>query len=472
MLPDRLYHFTKKLAARIRRHFELISAIGRKPEILRHWLLNAHKAQIFSVAVLILIPLIILPLLNYLLAAIFSPVTNEALFGLIITEDKNPYIDIAQSITLWLVWIFASLYCLDLLLHHIPNTLEHAKRMVQDNIAEADRLLPMNPTESILLYNTARNWSIRPEDNSTLDTKLQYANVVVYNNHQKTEVLPAETLVLTNPVTEPGDTVIAGRYQVKQLIGSGAMGNVYLGEDTLLKREIALKQLSPNLLQDAHIIARFRQEALALARLSHPNIVQVYDFIEDSHFLWIVMELVTGGELEDKLKTSEPLETGYAIRLTLQMADALGYAHKQGVIHRDFKPANVLITDGDDIKITDFGIAKLAQSNILTQLNTVMGTPSHMSPEQANGQDTDQRTDIYALGVVLYQMLSAQLPFKGDSKAIIAQHLTKPAPSLCETNENIPPELDDIVQTMLEKEPDKRFQSMDELTLLLSKLAV
>jgi tRNA A-37 threonylcarbamoyl transferase component Bud32 len=467
MLSENIQNFTTRILARFHRRVELVPAICRKPDILRYWLLSARKAQLFSIALLVLIPFAILPFVDFLLSSLFSPITEEVLFGLIKTEHENPYIEIFQNIVFWLVWALSALYSISLLLRHIPETIKHADNEVKVKTFEADQLISTNPAESILLYNTARRWSITDDDEATLNTKLQYANVVAYNNSsKKTQVMPAQTVILSNLVNTSSNTVIADRYKINQLIGSGAMGNVYHGEDTLLKRNIALKQLSPQFSHDEHIIARFRQEALALARLSHSNIVQVYDFIEDAGFLWIIMELVTGGELEDKLANNKKLVPDEAISLTIQMASALGHAHNQGVIHRDFKPANVLLTNNSEIKITDFGIAKLAQSSIHTQLNTVMGTPSYMSPEQANGEETDLRTDIYALGIVLYQMLSGDLPFTGDAKTIIAQHLTKTPPTLI--NKTIKSELDSIVQKMLQKDPEKRYLSMDELIKAIS----
>jgi len=462
MLFNSLSQNTKQLLAQLWQHVQQLPLLWGKPMVFRHWLLSAHRAQLVSLALLFLIPFAIIPLIDFILAAIFSPVTEERLFGLIQTEEKNPYIDIIQDFTFWSVWIISSLVCVVLFLKHIPDTFKFADDTMQEKIKQADRLIHSNPSQSVLLYNSARDWSLNDANESLLDTKLQSLNIALNNAGNKNPVKPAATLLI-EPEEKTEKAVIAERYRIKKLIGSGAMGNVYLGEDLRLKRDIAIKQLSPQLLNDEHIIARFRQEALALARLSHPHIVQVYDFIEDDGFLWIVMELVTGGELEDQFSDNNPLPQAQALRFAVQMASALNYAHQQGVVHRDFKPANVLITDKGDIKITDFGIAKLAQSSIHTQLNSVMGTPTHMSPEQANGEETDLRTDIYALGIVLYQMLSGALPFNGDSRTILAQHLSKQPPRLSEKNKHLSPTLDAVVQKMLAKNPGDRFQSMQEI---------
>ena len=149
------------------------------------------------------------------------------------------------------------------------------------------------------------------------------------------------------------------------------------------------------------------------------------------------------------------------------MAKGLGYAHDRGVVHRDFKPANILITKNGEVKITDFGIAKMARSSIHTQAHTVMGSPAYMSPEQANGDNTDHRTDIYAFGIVLYQMICGELPFKGEAKSIIAQHLTKKAPSLRERHKDIPSKLNTLVEKLLAKDPNDRYQSMAEVVKIL-----
>jgi len=466
MFFDSLSHNAKQLFIPLWHHIQLIPLLWRKPMVFRHWLLSAHRAQLISLALIILIPFAIIPLIDFLLAAVFSPVTEKILFGLIQTEEKNPYIDIIQACFFWSVWVISTLVCAALFLQHIPDTFKFAEDTLQEKITQADKLLNSNPSQSVLLYNSARNWSLNEENQTLLDAKLQSLNTVLNEASKKTIAMPTITR-LSEPVLDTEKAIIAERYRIKKLIGSGAMGNVYCGEDIRLKRDIALKQLSPRLLHDEQIIARFRQEALALARLSHPHIVQVYDFIEDEGFLWIIMELVTGGELDEKFSAINPLPQEQALRFAEQMISALGYAHQQGVVHRDFKPANVLITDKGDIKITDFGIAKLAQSSIHTQLNSIMGTPTHMSPEQANGEDTDHRTDIYALGIVLYQMLSGELPFKGDARSIIAQHLSKQPAKLSESHKNISPALDNVIQKMLAKNPDDRFQSMQEIAIQL-----
>ena len=458
---DKILSFTSQLTTEFKQSIELLPVVWQKPNVFRHWLLNARKAQIALIISVILVPFALNPLLDMLLANLFGTVTEEHLFGLLKNEKVHPYLVSAQFIAHWVVWILSLLFCAYLFISRLPDVVEHAKGIVEEKIQLADKLLKKNPSESILLYNAATQWNIDKGTQQLLSTKLNGFNDSVFDELDKTMVQshPSDS----SSVQQNFDhSIIAERYPIKKHLGSGAMGNVYLAEDIRLKREVALKQLAPGLSSNKQLIARFRQEAIALARLSHPNIVQVYDFFEAEGFFWIAMEFVNGGELEEKLHQGS-LELLETLRLVKQLADALGYAHEKGVVHRDFKPANVLLTENTDVKITDYGIAKLAQSSVLTQLNTVMGTPSYMSPEQANGEPADLRTDIYSLGVVFFQMLSGELPFKGDTKSIVAQHLTKQAPGLSETHKNIPVEIDQIVQKMLEKEPTDRYQSMDEI---------
>lgn len=461
MLLDTVLHFTNQMTTGLKQSIRLVPVVWHKPRVIRHWLLNARKAQITLIALVILVPFVLNPLMDMLLAILFGTVTEESLFGLFINEKVHPSLESAQFITHWVVWILSLLICVYLFLRCLPDVVEHARDIVKEKIQLADKLLKKNPSESILLYNAATRWNVDKDYDKLLSTKLHGFNDSVFEDIDKTIAMSTMVDVSSTP-QDFAHSVIAERYPIKKLLGSGAMGNVYLAEDIRLKREVALKQLAPGLSTNTQLIARFRQEAVALARLSHPNIVQVYDFFEAEGFFWIAMEFVKGCELEEKLQL-ESLALQETLRLVKQLAEALGYAHEKGVIHRDFKPANVLLTESIDVKITDFGIAKLAQSSVLTQINTVMGTPSYMSPEQANGENADLRTDIYSLGIVFYQMLSGELPFTGDTKSIVAQHLTKQAPSLRDSHEDIPEEIDQIVLKMLMKEPADRYQTMHEI---------
>ena len=469
MMFESVRQFTHKIVASFKQDLALLPMIWRKPKVFRYWLVNAHRAQLVFAVLVLLVPFILMPLVNAVLAYLFSPVTEEALFGLIRTKKDNPYLEYAQFLANVLIFGFAFLACIYLLLRNIPHALSYSRKAVEERIALADRALNIKPSESILLYNAATEWNTDNDYEQVILTKMGNMNKPVSAEFEKTQLIMPHGL-LTQGDHGSVDTIIADRYSIKKLLGTGSMGNVYLAEDTRLKREVALKLLAPGLSTNEDLTARFRQEALALARLSHSNIVQVYDFFSEKGFFWIVMEFVRGGDLDSKLKESEKLGQIAALVMVKQMADALGYAHEQGVVHRDFKPANVLLTPNANIKISDFGIAKLALSSLHTQLNTVLGTPSYMSPEQASGEETDQRTDIYALGIVFYQLLAGELPFKGDMKSIIAQHLTRPAPLVSDKDQNISPAIDCIIQIMLAKSPSDRYQSMSEVIRQLDNL--
>jgi serine/threonine protein kinase len=230
-----------------------------------------------------------------------------------------------------------------------------------------------------------------------------------------------------------------------------------------LDRDVAIKQLSPQLCHDEQFIGRFKQEAKALAKLSHPNIVHVHDLVEDSDHTWIVMEYVEGEELAKKITPGKAMPFNLAVKLATQMSRAMQYAHDRGVVHRDFKPANVLVTPDNDTKIMDFGLAKFTQSAGLTQVGTVMGSPAYMSPEQAAGKPVDSSTDIYALGVTLYLMFSGVLPFEGDMQSIISQHLTAVPKPPRKHNNAIPAVIERTILKMMAKQPDKRPSSMKEV---------
>ena len=242
--------------------------------------------------------------------------------------------------------------------------------------------------------------------------------------------------------------------------------------DIILGRPVALKVLFPELSTDHAFVERFRREAQAAASLSHPNIVPVYDWGESDDTYFIVMEYVDGEPLASIIHTQAPITPGSAAQVAADIAKALSYAHRHGVVHRDVKPGNVLITSDGQVKVTDFGIAR-AMGNIddqVTQTGLVMGTATYFSPEQAQGLDVDGRSDIYALGVVLYEMLVGRPPFVGDTPVSIAyQHVQETPPRPRSLNPDIPPALEAIVLQAIAKLPAERYQTADELRANLER---
>jgi eukaryotic-like serine/threonine-protein kinase len=258
--------------------------------------------------------------------------------------------------------------------------------------------------------------------------------------------------------------VIAGRYELVELIGRGGMSTVWKAEDRLLDRTVAIKVLHEQLTSDEEYVERFRREARAVAQLSHPNIVTVIDRGEDEGRQYIVFEYVDGENLKQLVERSGPLPVRDALLLALQMARALSFAHDRGLVHRDVKPQNVLLNADGQAKMTDFGIARSVDVEGVTITGTVLGTSEYIAPEQARGQRVDALTDVYSLGVVLYELLTGGVPFVGENFVAIAlRHVNEPPPSVLERRPDCPPRVGMAVERAMSKQPGDRFASMAEL---------
>ena len=261
--------------------------------------------------------------------------------------------------------------------------------------------------------------------------------------------------------------VLNGRYELQRRVGRGGMAEVYLARDRLLDRPVAIKILFPEFATDPSFVARFRREAQSAANLNHPNIVGVYDWGKERGTYYIVMEYVDGRSVSDILRADGPLEAKRAAGIAADVAAALGFAHRKGVVHRDVKPGNVLITSNGEVKVADFGIARAMTSSSeenLTQTGSVMGTATYFSPEQAQGKPVDPRSDLYSLGVVLYELSSGKPPFSADSPVAIAyKHVQEPVPSLREKVPGVPEAYEAITLKALAKEVDDRYQDAAEL---------
>jgi eukaryotic-like serine/threonine-protein kinase len=274
---------------------------------------------------------------------------------------------------------------------------------------------------------------------------------------------------------EPVDTprIYSGRYELTHLIARGGMAQVYRAMDRQLERPVALKVLFPELSVDRTFVERFRREAQAAANLSHPNIVPVFDWGEDDGSYFIVMEYVEGQPLSAVLRDPQRLPPRQIATIGAGVAAALAFAHRHGVVHRDVKPGNVLITPDGDVKVTDFGIARAMNTEeSLTQTGAVMGTAAYFSPEQAEGKGVDSRSDIYSLGVVLYEMAVGRPPFTGDSPVAVASKHVRDMPVLPrEANPSVPPALEAVVMKAMAKNPDDRYASAEELRADLLRFA-
>lgn len=253
---------------------------------------------------------------------------------------------------------------------------------------------------------------------------------------------------------------INDRYEIIKSIGEGGMANVYLGYDTILDRNVAIKVLRGDLANDEKFVRRFQREALSASSLAHPNIVEMYDVGEDDGTYYIVMEYVDGKTLKQLLKKRGTLTLSEAIDIMSQLTDGMAHAHDSYIIHRDLKPQNIMIKDDGQIKITDFGIAMALNSTQLTQTNSVMGSVHYLPPEQASGKGCTIKSDIYSMGIIFYELLTGTLPFKGDNAVEIAlKHMREPVPSVREDNPSIPQSIENIIKRATAKNPKNRYDS-------------
>jgi len=251
-------------------------------------------------------------------------------------------------------------------------------------------------------------------------------------------------------------------YKINEQIGQGGMGVVYKAEDSKLKREVAIKFLPRFISSDKEEKQRFEIEAQAAAALNHPNIATIFAIEQEDEKIFIVMEYINGAELKDKIKKG-PIELEESQNIIEQIAEGLNVAHKKGIIHRDIKSANIMISQSGHVKIMDFGLAKVGGTTQITRLGTTLGTTAYMSPEQARGEQVDARTDIWSMGVIFYEILTGRLPFKGDfDQAVIYSILNEDQDSIISLKEELPIELDHLIKKMLSKDPELRFRNMEE----------
>ena len=263
-----------------------------------------------------------------------------------------------------------------------------------------------------------------------------------------------------------------GSYEVEEEIGRGGMGIVYRAYQPSLQRRVAVKVLLPHLADDADFVERFLREARSAAKLHHPGLVTIFDVGELDGTYYFSMQWLQGKTLEAMLEESGPLPLGEAVGVVSQMASALGYAHQAGVVHRDVKPANVIVDDAGRAVLTDFGIAQAANETRLTRVGASVGSPDYMAPEQIAAGEIDRRTDLYSLGGLFHHLLTGEQPFTGDAPIAVAyQHLNAPVPSVRAKRPEVPPALDEVVRRLMAKAPEDRFQSADELLAALQDIS-
>jgi tRNA A-37 threonylcarbamoyl transferase component Bud32 len=468
--------------------------IVRKPKLFFYWLISARWAQFALLLVVIGLPNVIPTIVDAQLEKLYPPVIEKKFLGLVKQAKPNPLFENRRKASIIALWSGSGAIVIFLLFLHIPQAISKTTAMARKRENEADALAASNPLSSMMLYNSAlslvsdltlessitqkiKNIDLQisgtihtgesgeSKKPSNLTTVVETKNIEPFsqnssdNKNDETRWIPEDM--------EPDCIGPNDRYLIRHELGRGAMGIVYCAQDQILGRNVALKKLPSDLREDTDLIRRFKQEARALARLSHPHVVQVYDFLQDCGQAWIAMELIEGSNLADYLDHEGAIPISEAVRLATQMAEGLAYAHERGVIHRDFKPANVILSDDGAVKITDFGLAKIAQSSVQTQVGSLLGSPAYMSPEQTQGKAVDAHSDIYSAGVTFYEMISGRIPFTGDFESIIAQKLTQSPVPLSDLNGGVPKRLKQLVFQMLAKESHKRPENMNQVAEVL-----
>ena len=261
---------------------------------------------------------------------------------------------------------------------------------------------------------------------------------------------------------------IISNYKIEEKIGEGGMGSVYRGVDTMLDREVAIKALKPELASQDSLVERFRTEAVTLAKLNHPNVATLFSMLREGDELYMVLEFVRGETLDNILKRRGALSAAEAIPVFCQVLDGIDHAHELGIVHRDIKPANMMLTEKGTLKVLDFGISRLLGSARMTRAGNIIGTLEYMAPEQVRGMETDSRSDIYALGMMLYEVLTGKLPFDTKNEFELMKLQTEELPQFPrEVNPDIPEVVEEAIMRAIRKEPNERFQSAREFCEML-----
>ena len=472
-LKEALVRQVDNLGEKMRELIPEARLVLKKPAVLPHILLTARRAQI-ALAALVLLLILNASVINEGLNQLFPPQRSNKLFGLVKKKQESPLKKATGSFITAVLWIGGSGSVLILLWLNIPGGLSRAGSLAKKREGLADEIAWANPAESLGWYHSALALATDPVQESELREKIRELQATQRSRAEGQMVSEAtmyQDFSLGRPEKREPSPIVSsrpvlltlgprGRYALTDRVGKGAMAVVYRAWDKVLDRFVAVKELSTLMSCDEEQVTRFRQEAKALARLSHPYILQVYDFLEEQGRLWVVLEFVEGGSLATYLRKHKRLSIPAATKYITQIASGMAYAHSQGIIHRDLKPSNILLTANQEPKISDFGIAKLSASSVVTQTGATIGSPRYMSPEQAAGRPVDCRCDIYSLGITFYELLTGKVPFEGETSGVLAQHITQSPPPPREFLPDLPPDVESAILQMLAKEPAQRPPDM------------
>ncbi|MDH5672523.1 MAG: serine/threonine protein kinase [Myxococcales bacterium] len=450
------------LGPRLRHAIDLLPSVRERPEQLRAWLLGARRAQLTFAAMVLLGLFVMPPLREVLVQAVYPSKVSGGFLGLGKRKRKDPRGDALRTGIGLVYWLSTAGTSAALLLLHLPEVAAAgaAAAAGRSTRREQDRAGAEASGGSVAAASVVGGASAAGV--SATDATF------ISQDGTAAPVVDGAGATLAGAATTSAATT-GSRYVVEAELGAGGMGVVHRAHDSMLGRKVALKRLFPELALNRELSARFLREARVLAQLAHPHIVQVFDVGQDPQGMWMAMELLESGSLDGVLEQGAlPFER--TLELGRQLAEALAYAHGRGVVHRDFKPPNVLMYGPRHVKVTDFGLAKLMQEGgdtKLTRPGAVMGSPAYMSPEQATAAEVDARSDIYSLGVTLFEMCSGAVPFEGETPQVLMKHLTATPELADEVRAALPPDFVALMLRMLEKRPEDRPQTMDEVVSAL-----
>ncbi len=437
---------------------------AKKPAIVKLWLIKSVRVYIFIIVSFIGIKYG----LTFYFKHKYPPETKKSFFGIF---SENSHSD--KWLTLYDKWstyfYLAAISAAGLwMIILIKPTLEEADYLLINALKKADDAEAGNDL-SLAFYNLkiASSLSINRETLKRINERIEKIRSSLSSSISISKAKPdrrIKTVDIDNTVVKKtinNKEYIANRYKKIRKLGQGGMGVVWLSEDITLERQIAIKELPVRFADDKELKERFFREAKLLAKLTHPNIIQLYDIIDDEDTLYYTMEFVDGVSLDKLLRSSRP-PINTTLDYALQILKGIEYAHSMKIIHRDLKPMNIMVRKDDIIKVADFGLAKLVGNSSLTIAGTVMGSPMYMSPEQASGEDTDERSDIYSFSMVLYELVTGVTAFAGPTADILAKQIRTmpPHPSSLVT---IPAWLDEAIMKGLAKDRKQRYQDASEM---------